>query len=79
MNRLASTTRGAVEAARQFARSPAVIQATGLGRSTICRLVASGAFPRPLHLGPRDRLALVRPRTVERHARRRPSLTAGTG
>jgi prophage regulatory protein len=30
-----------------------VIQATGLGRSTIYRLVANGAFPRPVHLGPR--------------------------
>jgi len=53
MNRLASTTRSAVEPARLFARLPAVIQATDLGRSAICRLVASGAFPRPLRLGPR--------------------------
>lgn len=53
MNRLASTTRSAVEPARLFARSPAVIQATGLGRSAIYRLVASGAFLRPLRLGPR--------------------------
>ena len=53
MNRLASTTRSAVEPARLFARLPTVIQATGLGRSTIYRLVASGAFPRPVHLVPR--------------------------
>jgi prophage regulatory protein len=53
MNHLASTTRSAVEPARLFARLPAVIQATGLGRSTIYRLVANGAFPRPVHLGPR--------------------------
>lgn len=50
MNRLASTTRSAVEPARLL---PEVIQATGLGRSTIYRLVANGAFPRPVHLGPR--------------------------
>jgi prophage regulatory protein len=53
MNRLASTTRSAAEPARLFARLPAVIEATGLGRSTIYRLVANGAFPRPVHLGPR--------------------------
>ena len=51
MNRLASTTRIAVEPARLFARLPAVTQATGLGRSTMYRLVANGAFPRPVHLG----------------------------
>ena len=38
---------------RLFARLPTVMQATGLGRSTIYRLVASGAFPAPVHLGPR--------------------------
>ena len=38
---------------RVFARLPTVMQATGLGRSTIYRLVASGAFPAPVHLGPR--------------------------
>ena len=53
MNRLASTSRSAAEPARRFVRLPTVIQATGLGRSTIYRLVASGAFPRPVHLGPR--------------------------
>ena len=53
MNRLASTPRGTAEPARLFARLPTVMQATGLGRSTIYRLVATGAFPRPVHLGPR--------------------------
>jgi prophage regulatory protein len=53
MNRHAFTTRSAVEPDRLFARLPAVIQVTGLGRSTIYRLVANGAFPRPVHLGPR--------------------------
>ena len=41
------------QAPRLFARLPTVMQATGLGRSTIYRLVASGAFPAPVHLGPR--------------------------
>lgn len=53
MNRLASTTSSAAEPARLFERLPAVIQGTGFGRSTIYRLVANGAFPRPVHLGPR--------------------------
>jgi predicted DNA-binding transcriptional regulator AlpA len=53
MSRLACTSRSAVEPARQFARLPAVIQATGLGRATIYRLFAKGDFPRPVHLGPR--------------------------
>jgi prophage regulatory protein len=41
------------EPTRLFARLPTVIQATGLGRSTIYRLIADGAFPAPVHLGPR--------------------------
>ncbi len=53
LNCLASTSHGAAEQARLFVRLATVIQATGLGRSTIYRLVASGAFSRPVHLGPR--------------------------
>ena len=53
MNRLTSTTQPTAMPARMFARLPTVIQATGLGRSTIYRLVANGAFPPPVHLGPR--------------------------
>ena len=49
----ASTTARSTEAPRLFARLPTVMQATGLGRSTIYRLVASGTFPAPVHLGPR--------------------------
>jgi prophage regulatory protein len=41
------------ETVRLFARLPTVMQATGLGRSTIYRLVANGGFPAPVHLGPR--------------------------
>ncbi|KAB2876579.1 MAG: AlpA family transcriptional regulator [Burkholderiaceae bacterium] len=54
MNRVASAaSRAATGATPLFARLPAVMQTTGLGRSTIYRLVASGEFPRPVHLGPR--------------------------
>ncbi len=45
----ASTTQHTATSARMFARPLTVIQATGLGRSTIYRLVADGAFPPPVH------------------------------
>jgi prophage regulatory protein len=38
-------------APRVFARLPTVVQVTGLGRSTIYRMVASGAFPAPFQVG----------------------------
>ena len=41
------------EPPRLFARKPTVIQATGLGRSTIYGLIANGTFPAPVHIGPR--------------------------
>jgi prophage regulatory protein len=53
MNRTATTPPGSVDPTRLFARLPTVMRATGLGRSTIYRLVARGAFPAPVHLGPR--------------------------
>jgi prophage regulatory protein len=53
MKRTIATAHRDTDAPRVFARLPAVIQATGLGRSTIYRLVASGTFPAPVHLGPR--------------------------
>jgi len=53
MAQVTSTTQQMAMPARIFARLPTVIQATGLGRSTIYRLVANGAFPPPVHLGPR--------------------------
>ena len=43
----------AADPPRLLARLPIVLKVTGLGRSTIYRLVASGTFPRPVHLGPR--------------------------
>jgi prophage regulatory protein len=49
----AVATSSSAQPLRLFARLPTVMQATGLGRSTIYRLVASGAFPAPVHLGPR--------------------------
>ena len=40
--------------AEKFLRLAAVVAATGLGRSTIYRLIAQGDFPRPVQiLGPR--------------------------
>jgi prophage regulatory protein len=53
MKRTAAAPPRTVEPPRLFARLPTVIEATGLGRSTIYRLVASGAFPAPVQLGPR--------------------------
>jgi prophage regulatory protein len=49
----ADPARDTAGAPRVFARLPTVMQATGLGRSTIYRLIASGAFPAPVRLGPR--------------------------
>jgi prophage regulatory protein len=53
MKRPELITPSITEPARLFARLPTVIQATGLGRSTIYRLVANGTFPAPVHLSPR--------------------------
>jgi prophage regulatory protein len=36
-----------------FLRMPTVIRMTGLGRSTIYRLIADRKFPSPVRLGPR--------------------------
>jgi prophage regulatory protein len=41
------------EPQRFLVRLPIVIKLTGLGRSTIYRLVADGTFPLPVPLGPR--------------------------
>jgi len=38
---------------RLLARLPVVLRVTGLGRSTIYRLIADGSFPAPVRLGPR--------------------------
>jgi prophage regulatory protein len=51
MKLIAATTCREADTPRVFARLPTVIQVTGLGRSTIYRMVASGAFPAPLQVG----------------------------
>jgi prophage regulatory protein len=38
---------------RLFACLPVVLSVTGLGRSTVYRMVADGSFPRPIRLGRR--------------------------
>lgn len=38
---------------RLLARLPIVLRETGLGRSTIYRLIADGSFPPPVRHGPR--------------------------
>ena len=43
----------AVTAAPQILRLPAVLQATGLGRSTVYRMVAERTFPAPVKLAKR--------------------------
>jgi prophage regulatory protein len=49
----ANTEHAAHVAPRMFVRLPAVLTTTGLGRSTIYRLVAEGSFPSPVKLGRR--------------------------
>ena len=41
------------DAPRLLARLPMVLKMTALGRSTIYRWIAVGAFPAPVRLGPR--------------------------
>jgi prophage regulatory protein len=53
MEHTATVIRRDADAPRVFARLPTVIQVTGLGRSTIYRMVANGAFPAPVQLGAR--------------------------
>lgn len=53
MTRIQPATGSIAEPPRLFARLPTVLRATGLGRSTIYRLIANGTFPPPVHLGPR--------------------------
>ncbi len=41
------------DASPLFLRMPTVLRLTGLGRSTIYRLIADNKFPCPVRLGPR--------------------------
>jgi len=54
-----------------FLRMPAVVRLTGLGRSTIYRLVAESKFPRPVRLA--DRAVAWRQSDVDRWSEERPS------
>ena len=38
----------------QILRVPQVLEATGIGRSTLWRRVKDGSFPRPVRLGPQS-------------------------
>jgi prophage regulatory protein len=53
MNSIAHLSHVPTEPVRLFVLLPTVMQATGLGRSTIYRLVANGEFPAPVQVGPR--------------------------
>ena len=44
---------GTESAASTFFRLPTVIRMTGLGRSTIYRMIADDKFPRPFRIGER--------------------------
>ena len=44
----------ATESIQRFLRLPAVLQATGLGRSTVYRMVAEHTFPAPVKLAKRS-------------------------
>ena len=58
---------------RMFVRLPAVLATTGLGRSTIYRLVADGSFPSPVKLG--RRAVAWRSADIERWGRTRSEST----
>ena len=54
MNRTESSTQAAaIESLPQLLRLPAVLQATGLARSTVYRMVAEHTFPAPVKLAKR--------------------------
>ena len=50
---MTDTAHAVTVAPRMFVRLPTVLATTGLGRSTIYRLVAEGSFPSPVKLGRR--------------------------
>ena len=58
-------------AAPMFLRMPAVVRLTGLGRSTIYRLMAESKFPRSVRLA--DRAVAWRQSDVDRWSEGRPS------
>ena len=48
-----TATAASTEQGPGFARMPSVVRFTGLGRSTIYRMIAAKAFPGPVKLGSR--------------------------
>ena len=55
-----------------FLRMPTVLRLTGLGRSTIYRLIADNKFPCPVRLGPRA--VAWRRADLERWSEARPTI-----
>ena len=54
MNRTESSAQAeTIESLPQLLRLPAVLQATGLARSTIYRMIAEGKFPAPIKVAKR--------------------------
>jgi prophage regulatory protein len=56
-----------------FLRMPTVMRMTGLGRSTIYRLIADRSFPSPVKLGPRA--VAWRRADLERWSENRPAVS----
>ena len=54
-----------------FVRLPAVLRMTGLGRSTVYRMIAQDKFPRPVRIG--ERAVAWRQSDLERWSGARPS------
>jgi prophage regulatory protein len=68
---------GATEPASPLLRLPAVMRLTGLGRSTIDRLVAEQRFPGPVRLA--ARAVAWRRSDLELWSESRPAATQGSG
>jgi prophage regulatory protein len=68
---------GATEPASPLLRLPAVMRLTGLGRSTIYRLVAEQRFPGPVRLA--ARAVAWRRSDLELWSESRPAATEGSG
>ena len=72
-NLLPSSSRRAEVVTPVFLRMSSVVRMTGLGRSTIYRLVAERKFPSPVRLGPR--VVAWRLADVDRWSEARPTVT----
>ena len=67
-----STSHSMLQSPPVFLRMPAIVRLTGLGRSTIYRLMAESKFPRSVRLG--DRAVAWRRSDVDRWSEERPSV-----